>query len=337
MNSGVSISNKNCEITSSPLSDIKAVIEWFASCQDRSASTRDLYARTVATFFAWVLDSGRQTDALKPSDIVEYKEYLFREGKTSLTVASYLNSVRRFFAWTERNGVFPNIAAEVHAPARKQEFRKQALTVKKAAELLRYAEGLNARDYAIINLMARTGLRCIEVARADIADIVFKVVGDDNRRVLLVRGKGCTEKDNFVILDEAAYKPLADYLATRKGEPSSAPLFASVSNHAAKAEKHVHDIDYNARRLSTRAISATVKAALKAVGLDSHEFTAHSLRHTVGTNILRAGGTLEQAQMTLRHSNPATTEIYARMALQERRFTNGGEALISDLYARALA
>lgn len=338
MENNLSISNSNySELVSNPLSDINAVIEWFASCQDRSASTRDLYARTIAGFFHWVMAEGKQTRNLRTSDIVEYKEYLFREGKTSLTVASYLNSVRRFFAWTERNGVFPNIAADVHAPGRKQEFKKQALTVKKAVELLRYAESLSARDRAIINLMARTGLRCIEVARANIGDIAYKVVGDDNRRVLLVQGKGCSEKDNFVILDDDAYKPLAEYLASRKGEPSSAPLFASTSNHTAKAEKHAHDTDYNARRLSTRAISSTVKEALKAVGLDGHEFTAHSLRHTVGTNILRAGGTLEQAQMTLRHANPATTEIYARMALQERRFTNGGEALISSLYAGAMA
>ena len=313
------------------------VIELFTASQDRTPATRDLYARTIAAFFAWVFDSGRTVSELTSADIIAYKEYLFRDGKTSLTVASYINSIRRFYTWAESRKIYPNVAAEVHAPSRKQEFKKQPLTVKKVAELLRYASTLSPRDYAIINLMARTGLRCIEVTRANIGDIVYKTVGDDNRRVLLVQGKGRADKDNFVILDADAFEPIADYLRTRKGEPSNAPLFASTSNHTAKAEHHEHDTDYNARRLSTRAVSSTVKHALQAVGLDSHEFTAHSLRHTVGTNILRAGGTLEQAQMTLRHTNPATTEIYARMALQERRFTDGGESLISNLYAEALA
>lgn len=317
-------------------SDVEAVISLFVASQDRGAKTRELYGRTVAAFFSWLASTGRTAAALTAADIIAYKEALLREGKSSLTVASYLNSVRRFFAWTEANKIYPNVAADVHAPARKQEFRKQPLTVKKAAELLRYASTLSRRDYAIINLMARTGLRCIEVARANVGDIVYKVVGDDNKRVLLVQGKGRTDKDNFVILDEAAYTPIAAYLQTRKA-PASAPLFEIEGNHHATESHHEHDTDFNARRLSTRSISAIVKAALRAVGLDGREFTAHSLRHTVGTNILRAGGTLEQAQMTLRHSNPATTEIYARMALQERRFTNGGEALISDLYARALA
>ena len=313
------------------------VIDFFASCQDRSSVTRDIYARTVTAFFHWVASTGRDVAALTAADIVAYKEGLFKEGKSSLTVASYINSVRRFYTWAESHKIYPNIAAEVHAPARRQEFRKQPLTVRKAAELLRYADGLNLRDRAIINLMSRTGLRCVEVSRANVGDIVYRVVNDDNVRVLLVQGKGRTEKDNFVVLEDDAYQSIADYLATRADAPAGSPLFESESNHTAKAEKHEHDADYNARRLSTRSISSTVKDALKAVGLDSKEFTAHSLRHTVGTNILRAGGTLEQAQMTLRHSNPATTEIYARMALQERRFTNGGEALISKLYASAMA
>ena len=79
-------------------------------------------------------------------------------------------------------------------------------------------------------------------------------------------------------------------------------------------------------------MSNIAKRGLQAVGLNDKAFTAHSLRHTVGTNILRAGGSLEQAQMTLRHANPATTEIYARMALKERRFTDGGEDIIDRAY-----
>ena len=148
----------------------------------------------------------------------------------------------------------------------------------------------------------------------------------------MVQGKGKDEKDNFVLLPDGAYKPIADYLSTRKGEPDNAPLFASASNHTAKAENHEHDTDYNARRLSTRTVSAIAKKGLQAVGLDNKAFTAHSLRHTVGTNILRAGGSLERAQQTLRHANINTTEIYTRMALTERRFTQGGELLIDELY-----
>ncbi len=312
--------------------DVPAVVELFTASQDRKATTRDLYARTVSAFFAWVAASGRTISRLTVADIIAYKEQLQREGKTALTVASYVNSIRRFYVWTEANKIYPNIAADVHAPKRQQEFKKRPLSVRKVGELLSHEQANgSARDYAIINLMARTGLRCVEVVRANIGDIVY--MGEDNARVLLVQGKGRDEKDDFVILTDAAYFPIRDYLnAERKGEPSTAPLFTSTSNHTGKAENHEHDADFAPRRLSTRAVSQIAKRGLQAVGLDDKAFTAHSLRHTVGTNILRAGGSLEQAQMTLRHANPATTEIYARMALKERRFTDGGEDIIDRAY-----
>lgn len=311
--------------------DVTPVIELFAASQDRKPTTRDLYARTVAAFFAWVAETGRTVSNLTAVDVIAYKEQLSKDGKTALTVASYVNSIRRFYTWAEANKIYPNIAADVHAPKRRQEFKKQALSARKVGELLNYEASTNRRDYAIVNLMARTGLRCIEVVRANIGDITY--MGENNTRVLMVQGKGADEKDNFVVLTDAAYKPIRDYLnAERKGEPDTAPLFVSTSNHTATAEAHTHDTDYNPRRLSTRTVSSIAKNGLRAVGLDNKAFTAHSLRHTVGTNILRAGGTLEQAQMTLRHASPATTEIYARMALKERRFTDGGESLLDRFY-----
>lgn len=308
------------------------MVELFTASQDRKPTTRDLYARTVSAFFAWVETSGRTINTLTVADIIAYKEDLQREGKTALTVASYINSLRRFYTWAEANKIYPNIAADVHAPKRQQEFKKRPLSVRKVGELLAHEQATqSARDFAIVNLMARTGLRCVEVVRANIGDITY--MGEDNTRVLLVRGKGHDEKDDFVKLPDNVYKPIRAYLdAERKGEPATAPLFTSTSNHTSKAEKNTHDVDFNPRRLTTRTVSAIAKNGLRAVGLNDKAFTAHSLRHTVGTNILRAGGSLEQAQMTLRHANPATTEIYARMALKERRFTDGGEDIIDRLY-----
>lgn len=311
--------------------DVAAVVDLFTASIDRKPTTRDLYARTVSAFFDWVDTSGRTISQLTVVDVIAYKEQLLREGKTALTVASYVNSIRRFYEWAEANKYYPNIAKTVHAPKREQEYKKRPLSVRKVGELLAYEATTNARDYAIVNLMARTGLRCVEVVRANIGDITY--LGEDNARVLLVRGKGRDEKDNFVKLTDAAYLPIREYLnAERKGEPDTAPLFVSTSNHTGKAENHTHDQDFDPRRLTTRTVSAIAKRGLQAVGLDNKAFTAHSLRHTVGTNILRAGGSLEQAQMTLRHANPATTQIYVRMALREQRITNGGEDIIDRAY-----
>lgn len=50
------------------------------------------------------------------------------------------------------------------------------------------------------------------------------------------------------------------------------------------------------------------------------------------TNLLGAGGSLETAQFTIRHSNPATTQINTATLNEERRLQNSGEALIDSIY-----
>ena len=297
-------------------SSIQDVILAFLSSQDVKANSKKLYQRTLKQYFSWIEAKGYSLAEVARPQILEYKEDLLASGKSSLTVGSYITSVRRFYEWAEANKIYPNIAKGVKTPRRKQQFKKQPLLPAQATELLAYYENRAKRDYAIVNLLLRTGLRTVEAIRANVEDIVYK----GSQRVLLVQGKGRDEKDNFVILTDKAYQPLADYLATRPKAQSSEPLFTSTSNNS------------QGGRLTTRTISYIAKEGLKAIGLESRSFTAHSLRHTTAVNILRAGGSLETAQHTLRHSNPATTQIYTSTLNEERRLQNSGEALLDTLY-----
>lgn len=298
--------------------DLSQVINTFTNGQDVKPTTRNLYRRTLTLFFDWVRSTGRTLGALILPDLIKYKEELLQAGKTSLTVAAYINSLRRFYDWAEANKIYPNIAKGLHAPKRAQAFRKQPLTVAQVADLLAAEhEGASLRDFAIINLLVRTGLRCIEVVRADVGDITYK----GGRRVLMIQGKGRDQKDNFVILTDAAYTPIAEYLNTRRDNGLNSPLFASNSNNN------------QGGRMTTRAVSEIAKKGLISVGLNNRVYTAHSLRHTAAVNILRAGGTLEQVQYTLRHTNPATTQIYTATLREEQRLTGGGELMLDRLYS----
>ena len=297
--------------------NISAVISAFAISQDVKTSTRELYRRTLSTFFDWVQETGRAIAALSVVDLIQYKDELLNAGKSTLTVASYINSIRRFYEWAEANKYYPNIGKGVHAPKRRQQFRKQPLTVAQVGDLLRHEKDQTPRDYALINLIVRTGLRCIEVVRADVGDITYI----SGQRVLMIHGKGRDEKDNFVILPDGVYLPIKAYLDTRTDATPNAPLFASVSNRNSGG------------RMTTRAVSGIAKQGLKNVGLDNKVFTAHSLRHTAAVNVLRAGGSREKVQEMLRHANPATTEIYIATIKEEQRIKSGAEYLLDDLYS----
>lgn len=287
----------------------RGLVATFVSEQDVKESSRQLYNRTLSQFFKWVESTGRELNSMSRVDILEYKDSLQSEGLSALTIGSYIVAVRKFYEWAEAHKLYPNIAKGVKTPKRVQAFKKQHLTDNKSSELLSYFEAKSLRDFAIVNLILRTGLRTIEVVRADIGDITFK----GERRVLKVWGKGHTEKDDFVVLSEKAYLPIAKYLATRKGAKAGEPLFTSNSRNN------------KGGRLTTRTISHICKEGLQAIGMDGKEFTAHSLRHTTAVAILKHGGNITDVQSVLRHSSPVTSQIYTESVKEEMRLQEAPE------------
>lgn len=307
----------------SSVNDWRDLVARFIALEDISQSSRALYSRTLTQFFLWMERVGKlPLFALKQinrTDILLYKDSLQEAGMSPLTIGSYLVAVRKFFAALETYKIYPNIAKGIKSPKKEKGFRKAHLTDSKSSELLSYAKENNTlRDFAIINLMLRTGLRTIEVVRADIGDITYK--GD--KRVLLVWGKGHDRKDNFVVLTDKAYQPIKEYLGTiRKGAKAGEPLFISES------------IRNRGARLTTRTISGLCKGDFRAIGIDSHEFTAHSLRHTTACAILKHGGQLTDAQGVLRHASPVTTQIYTESIKEEMRLQRAPEALLDGAFS----
>ena len=310
----VKVSGKAVRVGST--TDWRGLVATFVSSQDVKESSRQLYNRTLSQFFKWVEDTGRVLANMSRVDVLEYKAYLQTKGLAALTIGSYIVSVRKFYEWAEANKFYPDIAKGIKTPRRVQAFKKQHLTDNKSSELLSYFEEKSLRDYAIVNLILRTGLRTIEVVRADVGDITFK----GERRILKVWGKGHTEKDDFVVLSERAYIPIANYLATRRGAKAGEPLFVSKSNNN------------RGQRLTTRTISQMCKEGLQAIGMDGHEFTAHSLRHTTAVAILKHGGSITDVQSVLRHSSPVTSQIYTESIKEEMRLQDAPEMIIDSAF-----
>lgn len=295
----------------------RELISTFIASQDVRESSRKLYTRTLSQFFVWVERERKNLNSLTRTDILEYKDFLQAANLSSLTISSYITSVRKFYEWAEGEKIYPNIAKGIKTPKRQQAFKKQHLTDAKSKALLDYFKDKSLRDYAIISLILRTGLRTIEVVRADIEDITFK----GERRILKVWGKGHGEKDDFVVLSEKAYQPIKAYLAsTRKGAKRGEPLFVSNSHQN------------NGERLTTRTISSICKGGLRAIGLDGREFTAHSLRHTTAVAILKHGGQLTDVQSVLRHTSPVTSQIYTESIKEELRLQNAPEFVLDEAF-----
>lgn len=319
----------------------EALIGRFARDQDVVESSRELYVRTLRLFLNWLGEKGHDLSRVDRSIIIQYKEDGLAKGLSGLTVSSYLTTVRKFYEWAEANKLYPNVARGVKSPKRRRQFRRQPLTAQQGRDLLISAapvvksieheiiadqEQLQAlRDDAIANLLLRTGLRTVELIRADVGDISMKA----GKRILKIQGKGRDEKDDFVILTDKTYKPIATYLKSRaatlvakprKRQDASEPLFVSHSNNNRDG------------RLTTRTIRQVAKRQLLEIGIDSPEYTAHSLRHSTAVNILLSGGSIEEAQGVLRHASPATTQIYTYTVQEQIRLARATEERLDDVF-----
>jgi len=145
------------------------------------------------------------------------------------------------------------------------------------------------RDYAILVLLVRLGLRAAEVAALRLDDIDWRA-GE-----LVVRGKGRTEE--FLPLPSDVGAAITAYL--RRGRPRRPEREVFLRALAPL------------RGLTPDGVSEVVRAASERAGLGS--FGSHRLRHTAGTEMLRAGASLSEVAQVLRHRSIATTAIYAKV------------------------
>lgn len=280
----------------------------------RSKESIKTYRKELIQYFKWMERTGRDLGSMTKVDILEYRDYLVDEQKcSSMTVAAYIGAVRGFYSWTEDSGLYPDIARKVRVRF-EMDHVKMHLTKEQTRELLQHFHD-SARDYAMVNLMLRCGLRTVEVNRANVGDIAVV----NGRRLLYIQGKGYQDKKRWVVLREAAWGPIRDYLDGREGASGTEPLFVCEGKGSA------------GRRLSTRTIQFICKKGLRAIGLDSHLYSAHSLRHTTGVRILSNGGSVTDVQEVLGHASVDTSRIYLKSAEMELRLSNPAERFLDDI------
>lgn len=317
-------------------------LEWI----DRSETTTRNYACNLRQFVAWLRYAGVAQPARR--DVISYRDWLgvehdaiqidrdsmtgwaYRTNRNGeplkvmckpSTVQLYLRSVCQFFRWTSANGLYPDIAQNVHAPkVDRSTHKKDALTAREVQEIethitqeaqevtQRAAEAekdtagriqrsteQGKRLYAMYLLTTTAGLRTIELHRANVKDIETK----GGQTWLYIWGKGHTEPDQKKPIAAEVAAAIRDYMQSRTDHPTgNSPLFVSTGNRS------------GGRRIATTTISKMLKGAMRSAGYDSERLTAHSLRHTTGTAIQELTGNIYTTQQYMRHTDPKTTEIY---------------------------
>ena len=323
------------------------LMERFIDYTDRKETTVKNYKKCISRFLTWL--AYNEIGQPQREDIKAYRDFLASCGYTAGTQQQYLRAVKHFFSWLAAEGIYPNVADNVHPPKVRHDIhKKDALRredVPIVAESIDRSTENGKRLYAMYLLAITGGLRTIEISRADVGDI--KTVG--GRTYLYVWGKGHDDKDAPILIIPEVKEAIQEYLSSRPDKyTAKSPLFVASGNKGRPGTKiYKRDdlgnyvLDENGKkivdhlsdgRMTPTSISALFKEMLVKAGYDSDRITAHSIRHTSGTGAYKATHNIYLAQKHQRHTNASTTEIYVHAEERQERDT---EQQVYNYYFRA--
>lgn len=256
--------------------------------EKRSKGTVKQYCHIVANMLAHLNVKPQQ---ITRDDLARYKAHLAIEKNYSKnTLYTTIKGIQAFFRFLGLD------VAEGLAPPKRGERMPRYISESEAHALLEAARE-NKRDYAILKMLAYTGLRVSELCILNIDDV------DLNEKIVSVKsGKG--DKDRIVVLDDTTIAALKEYLLGK--ENMNGALFETMRG-----------------RISPISVQRIVRHYANSAGIQK-KVTPHVLRHTFATALLRRGADIRIIQKLLGHSSIATTQIY----------THVDEAMLKSVYEK---
>lgn len=264
----------------------------------KSSHTVRAYGHDLASFITWWEQStgeGFNPKVVSSHDILDYRGYVQRQGRTPATINRRLKALRKFFQWAKRQGLTPDTPFDLIETIFLKQQKDTApdwLDPNQQRALIRAVrEKENKRDLAIIQTLLGAGLRISELA-----DLTLDAMDISERKgSLTVMGKGM--KQRTIPLNKQTRAALETYVDKRPDHPSNR-LFLGQRGP-----------------LTERGIDQLVAKYAYQARLE--RCTAHTLRHSFAKNLVDTGTPLDQVAALLGHETLETTKIYTRPSQQD--------------------
>ncbi len=267
-----------------------------------SPRSQRVYRHDAKVFAAWLHENDMSIDVLDRGGMIAYREYLMNS-YAKATAARMLSVARRLLeeaVYAQRIKVNP--AKGIRGFKLGNETPHTALNKAQAREILAEVDKstiLGRRNYAILMLLMRTGIRRSECAALTIGNIKM----DQGHHIAVIEhGKG--DKRRTVKLPVDVFRAIEDWIkvANRKNASPDAPLFVGCTKDHQPTEKGISD----------KLIERMVKMYGNKINVD---ISPHGMRATFITLAMEGGATLEQTQYAAGHSDPRTTQRYRKRKL----------------------
>lgn len=211
------------------------------------------------------------------------------------TLRTRLSQIRAFCQWLIRHGHLDNDPSFFVDSPRPPRYVPRGLKSDAVGRVLDVCPDLRAR--AVVLLMCQEGLRCGEVAALELGDVDF------DEKLILVRGKGGHQR--VLPVSDETWGAVVEYLA----------------EHPANAGPLVRSYNDPYSGLDASYVSTLVARWIRAAGVEA---TAHALRHTAASDMLRSGAHLRDVQAALGHVSLSTTQRYLPWVVGDLRTAMSG-------------
>ncbi len=261
------------------------------------------YARHAERFLSERFGSGRvHCPRLRARDVTDFVHRHAREHSRgyALQLVNALRSFFRFLHYRAHTARDLSLAVPTVAHWRMSDLPKHLSTdaVKQVLAACDRASVVGRRNYAILLLLARLGLRAGEVRTLQLEDIDWTAA---RLTIRSSKGRGWAR----LPLPADVGRALAAHLRDRPCCESRHVFVRLTAPHTPLAHPAV--------------ISVMVRASIEAAGVNAPRKGAHIFRHSLATEMLRQGASLDEIGQVLRHKDADTTAIYAKVDLTALR------------------
>jgi site-specific recombinase XerD len=241
--------------------------------------------------------------AIRAQEIIEFVKSQSRQHSRAwmLQVISALRSFLRFthyrgYTATDLSPVVPIVANWRKATLPKH---LSAEAVERVLNACDRTTAVGRRNYAILLLLARLGLRAGEVIALQLEDIDW---GNAQITIRSNKGQGWARLPLPVDVGEA----IASYLKNDRPRCACRNVFVRLVAPYVKLS-------------NSPVIAVITRKAIEKAGVESDRKGSHLFRHSLATEMLRQGASLDEIGQVLRHRDPDTTAIYAKVDLNALR------------------
>lgn len=262
-------------------------------------SSKRIYLNDTKHFATWMQEQGVIPNEMTRSDMIAYRQHLSESTYAKATKQRMFSVAVRLMNEQYTVGhIKDKVTQDIKGfKTNNDETTHTALSKAQAKDMLESIDKSTKqgkRDYALILMLMKTGLRRAELVALNRVDIKMM---DGHHVAVIEHGKG--DKRRIVKLRVDVYRALQTYLEARGNEGEA--LFVSF-------RRGDHPTN---RRMTDKAVELLVKKYAP-VGT---ELSPHGLRATFATLALEADASLHQVQYALGHADPRTTERYQRRKL----------------------